>query len=106
MKLTDEAIEAFKFEHEFRCPATKRNCNHVKLIEKAHELDLIEETLYEQNLLMHHLSLVNEKTKERAINHLDTTRREWLDVQDLPHESFASWVDSVFEVAAKVLRES
>ena len=105
MKLVFDAISAFQFEHEFRCPSTKRNCNHVQLIERAYELDLIQERAKEQELLIRHLGLVNKRSRERAIEKLQITRTEWLDVQDLPHKSFASWVDSVFNVAIKAVKE-
>jgi hypothetical protein len=104
VKVIQEAIKAFQFEHEFRCSVTKRKCNHLELIEQAYEMEPSQK-LAEQKLIIQHLSAVNEKAKQNAIEQLENIRKDWLQVQDLPHGSFASWVDSVFAIAIKAVKE-
>lgn len=102
MKVLQEAIKAFQFEHEFRCSVNKKKCNHLDLIQEAYEL---EAKLKERELFTKNLSLVVERAKQNAVDQLERTRKDWLQVQDLPNNSFASWVDSVFAVATKAVKE-
>ena len=103
--LMEEAVEAFSFQHEFLCTVTKKPCNHIELIKEAFEHEGLEEQFHELQLLNKHLAQVNDLRKTRAIEQLDRTRHEWLQVQSLPHGSFASWVDSVFAVGIKAFKE-
>jgi hypothetical protein len=43
--------------------------------------------------------------REKAVSDLIATREAWLNTQELPDNSFAAWVDSVFNVAIKSIRE-
>ena len=99
------AIKAFSFEHEFLCTVTKKPCKHLEQMKEAFEYEGLEDELREVKILNKYLARVNEKRKNRAIEQLDQTRHEWLQVQSLPHGSFASWVDSVFAVGIKAFRE-
>lgn len=91
----EEAVEAFQFEHEFRCANKKRPCNHLELIQRIYELEIV----YKQNLY------IKDSIKKHAIAQLNETKEAWLDTQNLEHGTFASWVDSVFNMAIKAVGE-
>lgn len=95
MTIFKDAIKAFEFEHEFRCSTNKKKCRH---------LDLIEQT-YDQEIVFNHSLLVKDRIIEHSVNQLEKTRQDWLDVQNLPNNSFAKWVDSVFDIAIKAVKE-
>jgi hypothetical protein len=105
MTIYEEAVQAFMFEHEFRCLEKKRGCRHFDLTDKMYRLQDLQVKYDEQKLLIKNLSSIWEDSREKVITQLDRTRQEWLDVQNLPDDSFAAWVDKVFAVAIKVMKE-
>ena len=94
MSIFQEAVNAFQFEHEFRCQ-DKKKCRHLKLIEEMYEREII----FDQKA-----QRIN-WVKIDVISKLEIARKNWIDTQHLKEGTLASWIDSVFDVAIKAVRE-
>jgi len=101
-----KAIDSFIANHEDRCVVPLHECFHFELIGKA-QLALVEdEPIYQQSLVGGKLkAALREKIIAHVSEQIVQTREEWLDVQNFPENSFASWVYAVFDVALKAVGE-
>lgn len=87
--LTQEVVSAFETAHYFSCiekDMDKCQANHGELIRQFYT--------------------VEDGIKADLAKRLDEVRNDWLVVKDLPDNSLAEWINTVFDVAIKFIREA
>jgi len=123
--LTQEVVSAFETVHLLRCKTEdmdRCHANHGELIRQSNAL---EEYQVQNNELIHQLQVVKDGieaefakrldkarndwlvgTKADLAQRLDEVRNDWLVVKDLPDNSLAEWINTVFDVAIKFVQEA
>ena len=87
--LTQEVVSAFETVHILRCKTEDMDrckANHGELIRQFHT--------------------VEDGVKADLAKRLDEVRNDWLVVKDLPDNSLAEWINTVFDVAIKFVQEA
>ena len=87
--LTQEVVSAFETVHLLRCKTEDMDrcqANHGEIIRQFY--------------------MVEDGIKADLAKRLDEVRNDWLVVKDLPDNSLAEWINTVFDVAIKFVQEA
>ena len=87
--LTQEVVSAFESAHYYSCiekDVDKCQAKHGELIRQFHS--------------------VQDGIKADLAKRLDEVRHDWIAVKEIPENSLAEWINSVFDVAIKFVQEA
>ena len=87
--LTQEVVSAFETVHLLRCKTEDMDrcqAKHGELIRQFHS--------------------VQDGIKADLTKRLDEVRNDWIAVKEIPENSLAEWINTVFDVAIKFVQEA